>query len=78
MCLDSHGKSWRVYISIDKKSINLGSFANKDDAIKARLKAEAKYYGEFAPQIHLFEQYGITQQNDSNEITCNDEVNNNE
>lgn len=32
---------------------------NKIEAIIARLKAEAKYYGKFAPQRHLFEQYGI-------------------
>lgn len=34
-------------------------FKEKDDAIKARLEAEAKYFGEYAPQIDLFEQYGI-------------------
>jgi hypothetical protein len=34
-------------------------FANKDDAIRARLNAEVKYFGEFAPQRHLYEQYGI-------------------
>lgn len=39
--------------------IYLGSFDNKDDAIKTRLKAEADYYGKFAPQRHLFEKYGI-------------------
>ena len=59
---------WRSRIVVDEKEIYLGTFQNKEDAIKARLKAEAKYYGEFAPQRHLFEQYGITQQNDSAEI----------
>ena len=49
---------------IDYKEIGLGLFENKDDAIKARLEAEAKYYGKFASQQHLFEQYGITPQND--------------
>ena len=40
-------------------------FIPKDDAIKARLTAEARYFKEFAPQKHLFEKYGIiTQQND--------------
>lgn len=39
--------------------IYLGSFIDKKDAIKSRLKAELKYYGEFAPQRYLFEQYGI-------------------
>lgn len=37
----------------------LGCFTDKNDAIKTRLKAEKQYYGEFAPQKHLFEQYGI-------------------
>ena len=31
----------------------------KKDAIIARLKAEKEHYGEFAPQRHLFAQYGI-------------------
>lgn len=55
---------WRADISINKKRTCLGYFINKDDAIKARLKAELKYYGEYAPQKFLFERYGITTQND--------------
>ena len=55
---------WRAEIMVNYKNKSLGSFINKDDAIIARLKAEEKYYAEFAPQRHLFEQYGITQQND--------------
>lgn len=39
------------------------SFSNFDDAVKYRLEAEAKYFGEFAPQKHLFEQYKLTIQN---------------
>ena len=34
-------------------------FDNKEDAIRARLQAEKEYFGEFAPQRHLFEEYGI-------------------
>lgn len=49
---------WRAYIKTEK-SITLGYFDNKDDAIRARLMAEVKYFGEFAPQRHLYEQYGI-------------------
>jgi len=37
----------------------LGTFSTKEEAIKARLDAESKYYGEFAPQRNLFEQYNI-------------------
>lgn len=33
--------------------IHLGYFDNKDDAIKARLYAEQKYFKEFALQKHL-------------------------
>lgn len=42
---------------------NLGSFINKEDAIRVRLEAEAKCYGESAPQRHLFEQYKINVNN---------------
>jgi hypothetical protein len=50
---------WQSYIDVNKQRVRLGSFTNKDEAIRARLDAEAKYFGEFAPQMHLFEQYGI-------------------
>ena len=57
---------WVVQITKDHKTTTIGSFINKEDAIKVRLEAELKYFGDFAPQRHLFEQYGITdtQQND--------------
>lgn len=55
---------WNARIVVDQKEIYLGLFNNKDDAIRARLQAEIKYFGEFAPQKHLYEQYGITRQND--------------
>lgn len=51
---------WRATIIIDKKTIYLGEFQDKNDAIKARLNFELEYFGSlFAPQLHLFEQYGI-------------------
>lgn len=50
---------WKASITIDNKERRLGNFVNQEDAIKARLMAELKYYGDFAPQRHLFEQYGI-------------------
>ena len=59
---------WVAQIQVNNKKMGLGYFNIKEDAIKTRLEAEAKYYGEFAPQRHLFEQYGITQQNDLSEI----------
>lgn len=57
-------KRWIAYLHYRKQRISLGRFENKEDAIIARLNAEVKYFGEFAPQQHLYEQYGITQQND--------------
>ena len=43
------GKRWIAQIGINKKQIYLGSFVNKDDAIKARMEAELFYFGEYSP-----------------------------
>lgn len=60
---------WVAAIQVDGKMFALGRYVNKEDAIKARLQAEAQYFGEFAPQRHLFEQYGIkTIQNDQRKV----------
>ena len=56
---DINKNKWCVHIQIDGKKTYLGSFIEKDDAIRTRLRAEQKYYGQFASQKHLFEQYGI-------------------
>ena len=62
---DKSRQKWRAYIKIDDRWIQLGRFVDKDDAIRARLAAEAKYFMEFAPQKHLYSQYNIdTQQSD--------------
>lgn len=62
---DKKNCKWRAYIRANKRFIWLGYFVDKNSAIRARLNAEAKYYGKFAPQQHLYEQYGIkTLQND--------------
>lgn len=58
-----HNK-WAARIDVNRKQIHLGYFSDIQDAIRARLEAEAKYFGEFAPQRHLFEEYGITIQNE--------------
>ena len=50
---------WWAKISVNKKEVLVGRYEDKEDAIVARLKAEKQYYGEFAPQRHLFEQYNI-------------------
>lgn len=40
----SHFNPWRANITIDKRLINLGHFKSKDEAIRARLLAEEKYW----------------------------------
>ena len=37
----------------------LGNYVDKTDAVIARLKAEKEYFGEYAPQRHLFKEYHI-------------------
>lgn len=50
---------WVAGIEINKKRIGLGSFQTIREAIIIRLQAEKDYFGEFAPQRHLFEQFGM-------------------
>jgi hypothetical protein len=51
---------WLVRLNKNKKCVYLEYFQDKESAIKARLNAELKYFGDFSPQKHLFKQYGIT------------------
>lgn len=48
----------RIYDEFNHRK-TVGYFDDKDEAIRARLLAEQRYYGEFAPQQHLFEKYEI-------------------
>lgn len=58
---DKRINKWVARIVVDNKVIHLGSFNNKEDAIKAREKAENRYYKEYsysasqiiAQQIHI-------------------------
>ena len=57
---DKDRKKWEVQIRLNGKSKKIGRFTNLEKAIKARLEAELEYFGEdFAPQRHLFKEYGI-------------------
>ena len=53
-------QKWRAFIQINNTYKHLGYFISKNDAIKTRLLAEKEYFGEFAPQQHLFKEYNIT------------------
>lgn len=52
-------QKWIAQIGYNYKNIRLGTYSDKEEAIKARLKAEKEYFGDFAPQKDFFEQYGI-------------------
>lgn len=47
---DKRRSSWYSQIHIEGKTIHLGCFADKEDAIIARMLAEEEYFGAFAPQ----------------------------
>lgn len=55
----SNGKMWFAYLIMDGVRKYLGQSEKKKDAIILRLNAEKLFLGEFAPQRHLFEEYGI-------------------
>jgi hypothetical protein len=55
----SRDKKWLARINVNKNTIFLGLYSNKEDAIRARLQAERQYYDELAPQKHLFKKYNI-------------------
>lgn len=50
---------WVASIKRNQKTIHLGEYECKTDAIIARLHGEREYFKEFAPQKHLYKQYGI-------------------
>jgi len=56
---DKRNSKWYSSITVKNKSIFLGYFNDVEFALVKRLKAEKKYFGEFAPQKSLFEKYNI-------------------
>lgn len=40
---------WEAYIGINNRNVSLGRFADKNDAISARVEAERYHFGEFSP-----------------------------
>ena len=45
---------WSASIGVNGRGIRLGQFRRKADAITARLKAERKYFGEFARPVKRY------------------------
>lgn len=41
---DKSKNKWKAYISVDTRFISLGTYADKNDAIRARIDAENKYF----------------------------------
>lgn len=51
--------NYQSHIKVDYKKIYLGTHKSLESALISRLKGEKEYFGEFAPQRHLFEMYNI-------------------
>lgn len=47
----SDRSKWYAEIQVNNKKIRLGSYIDKEDAIKARLEAEIKYFGEYKSKV---------------------------
>lgn len=57
VCLNPNGKNWRAAISVNKKTIYLGTFDNEDEAGHAYNKAAIAAFGEFARLNPIGEDY---------------------
>ena len=49
---DRHTGRWRARLKFKGKLMSFGSYANFEDAVKARKQAEAEYFGEFLTQYN--------------------------
>lgn len=52
---DKKRKKWVASITYNRKKVYIGRFAEKEEAILARLRKEIELYKEFAPQRELWE-----------------------
>ena len=60
----AQSNKWVAELSYNRKRVFRKFFKTEEEAILARLNAEVQYIPlEFAPNRHLFEQYGIATQN---------------
>lgn len=69
VCWHNQASKWLAQIQVGNTHLYLGVYDKFKDAVVVRLQAELKYFGvEFAPQKHLFEQYGINTYNKNEQI----------
>lgn len=47
VCYDKTRNKWRAYITVNYKTIDLGIYSSKQEAIKFRLLGERLYFGEY-------------------------------
>ena len=47
VCFDKQTSKWRAIIKVNFKQINIGRYADLQDAIDARIAAEQQYFGEW-------------------------------
>ena len=52
-------KRWVANITLNYRSVYIGKYRTKEEAIKARLQKESEIYGEFSPNVELFDKYNI-------------------
>jgi 5'(3')-deoxyribonucleotidase len=50
---DSNCRLWRARITVNYKSIYIGSYKTFDEAVKSRILAEIEYFGEYSPHADL-------------------------
>lgn len=60
----SNDNKWKAYITFKKNRIHLGTYEDKNEAIKARLKKEYELFGKYSSQSILFDKYGIGEINE--------------
>lgn len=61
---DIASQKWKAICQINGTNITIGYFVNKHDAEVARLQYEYDIYGFDSMQWYLYDEYGITTQND--------------
>lgn len=62
---DKSRDKWLASLTYDYKTIHLGRYNEKKEAIKARLIAELEYFKDYAPQQHLCKSYFTSEELDS-------------